>query len=68
MLVLSRHRNEGITIRTPEGREIKVCVVDVRGEKVRIGLTADDDVTLHRDEVQEKIDAEARRVAGRRGS
>lgn len=51
MLVLSRHRDEGITIRTPEGREIHVVVADVRGDKARLGIEADPDVTIDRDEI-----------------
>jgi carbon storage regulator len=60
MLVLSRKADQGVTIRTPEGREIHVCLVELRGERARIGFTADDDVTIHRDEIQSEIDREAR--------
>ena len=51
MLVLSRHRDESIII----GDDIVVTVVDIRGDKVRIGIKAPDDVTIHRREVYERI-------------
>ena len=50
MLVLSRHRDESVTI-CVDGRSVKVCVVDIRGDKVRLGFEADKDVVIHRDEV-----------------
>lgn len=50
MLVLSRHRDEGVTI-CIDGRFIKVCVIEIRGDKVRLGFEADKDVVIHRDEV-----------------
>ena len=55
MLVLSRKRAEGVTVRMPDGREIKVTVEDIRGDKVRLGFSADPDVVIHRDEILEKI-------------
>lgn len=57
MLVLSRHRDEDIVITTPEGRRIRVAVVELRGDKVRLGFEADRDVTIHRHETQALIDA-----------
>jgi len=64
MLVLSRQRDEDVIITTPEGREIVVTVVEVRGEKVRLGLVADKEVAIHRREVKEAIEREnARKVA-----
>lgn len=50
MLVLSRLENEGVTI-SVDGRFVKVCVVEIRGDKVRLGFEADKDVVIHRDEV-----------------
>ncbi len=49
MLVLSRKRNEVIRI----GDAITVVVVDIRGDKVRIGIKAPKDVPVHRQEVYE---------------
>ena len=52
MLVLSRHRDESIII---DGN-ITITIVDIRGDKVRIGIDAPKDVTVHRKEVQDKVD------------
>jgi carbon storage regulator len=58
MLVLSRHRDESIIIEVPpstEPQKIVITVVDVRGDKVRIGCTGNKDVPIHRAEVYEAI-------------
>ena len=47
MLVLSRYRNEAIQI----GDDITIRVVDIRGDKVRIGIEAPSEVPVHRMEV-----------------
>ena len=47
MLVLSRKKNEVIDI----GNEISICVVDIRGDKVRLGIVAPKDVSVNRREV-----------------
>jgi carbon storage regulator len=54
MLVLNRKKNEGITIQHPAGN-IHVTVVEIRGDKVRIGVEADKAVFVHRDEVFQAI-------------
>lgn len=59
MLVLSRKKNERIICTFPDGTVLDVCVVDIRGDKVRLGLTAPQGITIHREEVQRAIDAEA---------
>ncbi len=51
MLVLSRQRDQSIMI----GDDIEVIVVDVRGDKVRLGVTAPKEVRVHRQEVYEAI-------------
>jgi carbon storage regulator len=51
MLVLSRHRDEEIYI----GDSIVISIVDIRGDKVRIGITAPESVPVHRREVYERI-------------
>ncbi len=51
MLVLSRKRNESVIIND----NIVVTVIDVRGDKVRIGIEAPRDVSVHRQEVLEAI-------------
>jgi len=47
MLVLSREKNEAICI----GNNIKVVVVEIRGDKVRLGIEAPTEIPVHRDEV-----------------
>ena len=54
MLVLSRQRDESIII----GDNIVITVVDIRGDKVRLGIQAPKDVTVHRQEVYEAIQRE----------
>lgn len=51
MLVLSRHRDESIIV----GDDIVITVVDIRGDKVRIGIDAPSEVTIHREEVYQAI-------------
>ena len=51
MLVLSRKTNESIVI----GENIVVTVVEVRRDKVRLGIEAPKEVPVHRQEVQERI-------------
>ncbi len=51
MLVLSRKRNESIVI----GDKIKITIVEMRGDKVRIGVEAPEDVSVHRQEVYDAI-------------
>ena len=57
MLVLSRFRSEEIVIVLPDGREVRVMVVEIRGDKVRLGITADADVPVHRREILDQIKA-----------
>jgi carbon storage regulator len=59
MLVLSRHRDESIII----GDDIIITVVDVRGDKVRLGIDAPTDIPVHRQEVYEAIQRERRAQA-----
>lgn len=55
MLVLSRYRDESIVITAGDER-IVVTVIDVRGDKVRLGVDAADHVAVNRDEIQQSID------------
>jgi carbon storage regulator len=59
MLVLSRQRDESIII----GDNVVVTIVDVRGDKVRLGIQAPAEVSVHRREVYEAIQRENRRAA-----
>lgn len=60
MLVLSRQRDESIMI----GDNIKITVVDIRGDKVRLGIDAPTEIPVHRQEVYEAIQRENLRAAG----
>lgn len=51
MLVLSRKKNESIVI----NNDIVITVVEIRGDKVRLGIVAPKDVPVHRQEVYEAI-------------
>lgn len=55
MLVLSRQRDETIEVTTPDGTRIDITVVDIRGDKVRLGITAPKETTVHRLEVADAI-------------
>ena len=54
MLVLSRQRDESIII----GDNIVVTIVDIRGDKVRLGINAPTEIPVHRQEVYEAIKRE----------
>lgn len=51
MLVLSRKKNESIIIND----NIRIVVVEVQGDKVRLGIEAPKDIPVHRQEVYEAI-------------
>lgn len=53
MLVLSRKKGESVVI----DDNIVVTVVEIRGDKVRLGIEAPRDVPIHRTEVKERMDA-----------
>jgi carbon storage regulator len=59
MLVLSRQRDETIVI----GDDIEITVVDIRGDKVRLGITAPKEISVHRKEVYDAIRREGRAAA-----
>jgi carbon storage regulator len=59
MLVLSRQRDESIMI----GDNIVVTIVDIRGDKVRLGINAPTEIPVHRQEVYEAIQRENLRAA-----
>ena len=54
MLVLSRQKDESIII----GDNIEITIVDVRGDKVRLGISAPREISVHRKEVYEAIQRE----------
>ena len=59
MLVLSRKRDESIII----GDDVVITVVDIKGEQVKIGVTAPQTVSIHRKEVYEAIQEENKQAS-----
>jgi carbon storage regulator len=59
MLVLSRLKNETVII----GEDIEVTVIDVRGDKVRLGINAPRNVRVDRKEVHDAIRAQNKDAA-----
>ena len=60
MLVLSRLKDESIMV----GDNVEITIVDVRGDKVRLGITAPKEIPVHRMEVYEAIQREKVPPAG----
>jgi carbon storage regulator len=56
MLVLSRKVDESIMV----GDDVEITVIEIRGDKVRLGIRAPIEVSVHRQEIQEHIDRERR--------
>ena len=54
MLVLSRGKDESIII----GDDVEITIVDVRGDKVRLGINAPRSISVHRKEVYDAIQKE----------
>lgn len=59
MLVLSRHRDESIMI----GDDVVITIVDIRGDKVRLGIDAPQHIPVHRQEVYDAIKRENAKAA-----
>ena len=51
MLILSRRTDESIVI----GDEVTITILSVKGKQVRIGITAPSDVSVHREEIYQRI-------------
>lgn len=60
MLVLTRHRNEQILI----GDNVVITIVDIRGDKVRLGIEAPREIPVHRQEVADRIRETAQHSEG----
>lgn len=54
MLILTRRINEEVMI----GNDIKIRILGVKGNQVRIGIAAPEDVSVHREEIYQRILAE----------
>lgn len=51
MLILSRRTDESIVI----GDEVTITILSVKGKQVRIGINAPADVSVHREEIYQRI-------------
>ena len=60
MLVLTRKLNESIMI----GDDVKITIVDVKGDQVKLGITAPREVAVHREEVYREIQKENQLAVG----
>lgn len=61
MLVLSRKKNEALII---AGGAVKVTVVEIRGDKVKLGIDAPEDIDVNREEiwVKKELDSQAQKA------
>lgn len=59
MLVLTRHRNESVMI----GSDVEMKVIDIRGDKVRLGFDASKSIQIHRKEIFDEIIRETHQAA-----
>ena len=63
MLVLSRKKNEALII---AGGAVKVTVVEIRGDKVKLGIDAPEDIDVNREEIwvekQKELDSQAQKA------
>lgn len=58
MLILTRNKGESINI----GDDVNITVLDVKGNQVRIGVNAPKNVSVHREEIYNRIQAEKEQV------
>lgn len=61
MLILTRRIGEALCI---DNNRINVQVLGIRGNQVRLGVSAPKDVSVHREEIQQRIDSEKKVAAG----
>ena len=63
MLLLTRKLGENIRI----GDDVKITIVEVKGNHVKLGIDAPPSVKVHREEIYERIQQENRRAQGQQG-
>jgi carbon storage regulator len=59
MLVLSRKKKEALLI----GEDIKITVISIEGDKVKLGIEAPENLSIYREEIYEAIKAENKEAA-----
>lgn len=63
MLVVSRMRDDVLVIGDPANPIARITICDIRGDKVRLGVTADKSIPVHRQEIANAILAERKEAA-----
>ena len=58
MLVLSRKQHQSLVI----GDNVKITVLELKGNQVRLGIDAPDSIVVHREEIHKKISYPKRNV------
>lgn len=56
MLIVTRRPKESVVMTLEDGRRIVVRLLGVKGLQLRIGVECDRSITVHRDEIQERVD------------
>jgi len=59
MLILTRRPGESLIIELPTGEQIQVKVLEVKGNQVRIGTDAPDDIAIVREELLDRLPAKS---------
>ena len=59
MLILTRRPGETLIIEAPDGKKIEVTVLEVKGNQIRIGTNAPDDIAIVREELLEGLQNQA---------
>lgn len=56
MLILTRSPNENIVITNEDGERFEVHIISIQGKQVRLGISAPIGVSVHRNEIQARIE------------
>ena len=58
-LIMSRRPDEGFTMTLPDGRKGYIDILSVSGKQVRVGFKLDKDISVNRNEIEERIEADS---------